>query len=192
MIGRDKRDARNEKIRCFIAIDFPDEILKEVARIQEELEKIKFNGKIVELENLHLTLKFMGEVDDLKLEKIKNKLNEIKFKPFEVKLGEIGVFNIRGRPNIVWIKLEGKEIWDLQKQIDGKMREIGFEMEERFMSHITIARIKYVSDKNNFVERVKNIGVKGIAFKIDKFRLIKSELRMMGPVYTAIEEFKGE
>ena len=52
----------NGMIRCFICIDFPDEVIKEVARVQEELEKVKFNGKLTELENLHLTLKFLGEM----------------------------------------------------------------------------------------------------------------------------------
>ena len=49
-----------ELIRAFIAIEFPNEVIKEIARVQEEVEKVGFKGKLIELENLHLTLKFLG------------------------------------------------------------------------------------------------------------------------------------
>jgi len=142
MVNNDGK--RGQLIRCFIAIDFTDEIIKEVARVQEELGKIKFRGKLTELENLHLTLKFLGEIDENKVKEIRKKLGEIKFKEFEGKTGRIGTFSIRGNPRIVWVKVEGKEIWDLQKEIDRGMGELGFKIEERFMSHLTIARLKYV------------------------------------------------
>lgn len=175
-------------IRTFIAIDFPDEVIKEVARVQEELEKIKFAGKITELENLHLTLKFLGEISESKVSEVREKLKEIKFDKFKVKLGEIGLFSIRGNPKIVWIKVEGEGIWALQKKIDSKMAELGFKMEKRFMSHLTIARINHVKEKEKFIERVRKLGISRIDFEVDNFKLMKSELRMLGPVYSLIEE----
>ena len=72
--------------RTFIAIEFPDEVIKEVARIQEVLNNWKFTGKMTELENLHLTLKFLGEIEDNKLEEVKENLKKIKFKSFRAKL----------------------------------------------------------------------------------------------------------
>jgi len=56
-------DMENKLIRAFIAIDFPDEVVKEIARVQEVLGKRQFTGKMTEPENLHLTLKFLGEID---------------------------------------------------------------------------------------------------------------------------------
>lgn len=183
-------EEKKDLIRCFIAIDFSDDVIKEVARVQEEVSKIKFKGKLTELENLHLTLKFLGEIPESKVNYVREKLKEIKFVEFDGKLGEIGVFNIRGNPKIVWIKIEGKEVWDLQKKVDSKMVEAGFKLEERFMSHLTIARLKYVDNKKDFAERIKSIGVKSVGFKVKGFKLMRSELKMLGPVYSCIEEYK--
>lgn len=189
MAVKDK-SKKKKLIRAFIAVDFPDEVVKEIARVQELVGKKKFTGKMTELENLHLTLKFLGEIDEEKVEEIKEKLKQIKFKEMELKLGETGIFT-PGKPRIVWIKIEGKEIWELQKKIDSALENL-FSKEERFMSHLTIARVKYVKDKKEFESHVKNINVKKIKFKVNKFKLLSSELKPLGPSYKLIEEFESE
>ena len=176
--------------RVFIAIDFPSEIVKEVARIQEILRNLKFTGKMTELENLHLTLKFLGEINEEKLIIVREKLKEIKLKSFEVGIDKIGTFNIRGNPRIIWIKIAGKGIFELQKKIDLVLNKVDFNLEERFMSHATIARIKYVKDKIRFKEYVNCIKLKKIKFKVDRFKLKESELREMGPVYSLVESYQ--
>ncbi len=65
---------------CFISINIPEEISKEISKIQNELPN--FMGKKTELENLHLTLKFLGEIDEKKVEEVRKKLNEVKFRKF--------------------------------------------------------------------------------------------------------------
>lgn len=175
--------------RCFIAIDFNDDVIKEIARVQELLGKKVFHGKMTEPENLHLTLKFLGEIDGLKLEKVRESLREIKFKGFIGHLGEIGTFSYHGNPRIVWIKVNGKEVWDLQKLIDVSLKDL-FGLEERFMSHLTVARIRYAEDKEGFNEYVGKIGVKRIKFPVKSFKLMKSELDEIGPRYSVIEEYE--
>jgi len=177
--------------RAFIAIDFPDEVIKEVARVQEILGKKKFTGKLTELENLHLTLKFLGEIDSEKLEGVQKKLRKINFKEMNLKLGDIGVFGIGGKPRIVWIKVEGKGIWELQENVDEALKGL-FNPEERFMSHLTVARIKYVKDKRGFVDYVGATKSKKIEFRVDRFKLKSSELKKLGPVYGDIEEYRVE
>lgn len=177
--------------RAFICIDFPDEVIKEVARVQEVLGNKIFTGKMTELENLHLTLKFLGEIDNKTLEKVKNELAKIDFKKFEAKLGGIGTFSSHGNPRIVWIKLNGEEVWILQKKIDDSLKEL-FKPEERFMSHLTIARVKYARDKADFINYVKNMRVKEVRFEINRFKLMSFDLRSTGPVYSIIEEYKSE
>lgn len=177
-------------VRVFIAVVFEDEVIKEVARIQEILLGYKFSGKVTELENLHVTLKFLGEVDEEKLNKVREKLKEIKMEKFEAHLDSIGTFNFRGKPKITWLKVAGVGMFELQKMIDWKMREEGFTMEERFMSHLAIARVKYTYDGKGFMKYVSGIGVKDVKFKIGKFLLIKSELKPFGPVYNVIEEYE--
>ncbi len=175
--------------RCFVGIELPSEVVKEVARIQEVLWGFNFSGKLTELENLHLTLKFMGEISLDDVERVRGKLREVEFKVFEGSLGESGSFNFRGAPRIVWIKINGDGIFELQKKIDSLLEEIGFEKEGRFMSHLTIARVKFVLDNSAFRKYVSNLGVKKLKFKVDSFKLFESELREVGPAYRVIEDF---
>lgn len=178
--------------RVFIAIDFSDEVIKEVARVQGVLENVKFIGKMTELENLHLTLKFLGEIDEEKLEKVRGRLKEVKFNEMKLKLGESGIFNFRGQPKIVWIKVMGKGIFELQKKIDEVLESDGFKKEERFMGHLTIARIKHVGNKKGFIDYVRGMGVKAVEFGVREFKLKESDLRRLGPVYTDLEVYSAE
>jgi len=180
-----------EKTRCFICVEFPENVVKEIARVQSVLMKKKFQGKLTEVENLHLTLKFLGEIDDDKLNRVESLLRNIEFNEMDLKLGQIGIFSHKGRPRIVWIKVEGDAIWNLQRRIDLVLSE-DFKKEERFMSHLTVARIKYVRDWQDFNYYVENIGIKSVSFKTNKFKLKKSELKPLGPSYSTIEEYSSE
>lgn len=177
-----------DKIRAFICVDFPDEIIKEITRVQSVLEKRPFTGKLTEPENLHLTLKFLGEVDREKLEKAKSKLSKIVFPILSAGLLNAGLFSYKNNPRIVWIKVTG--IFGLQKSIDETLSEL-FPKEERFMSHLTIGRIKYVKDKLGFKNYMKNLSVKKLKFPVESFKLKSSELRSNGPVYATLEEYKS-
>ncbi len=185
-------------MRTFIALDLPKEIIKEIQGIQEVLKKQNlFTGKFTESENLHLTLKFLGEVEEDKIEEIKKKLKEIKLDGFYCEIGEVGVFT-RSFIKIIWIKLNGKGIFDLQKKIDEKLVDL-FEPEERFMSHLTIARVKHVSsivkdqnfslEKKDLLDYLKSVKPKKSRFFCNKFYLKKSELKPEGPVYEDIERY---
>jgi len=174
-------------MRVFIALDLPREVINYMKELQKLIEKKNlFIGKFTESENLHLTLKFLSEVDESTIEEVKKRLKGIKFPIFEAELGEVGVFS-RKFIKIIWIKLEncGK----LQKEIDNKLKKM-FEPEFRFMSHITLARVKNVGDKRALIDYLKNIKIKKIKFKVESFFLKKSELSSEGPVYEDIEEYK--
>jgi len=179
--------------RCFIALDLPCDVIDEIKSIQGLIKKKNlFNGKFTEPGNLHLTLKFLGEIDEEKVNEVKNKLREIKFNDFEISLGNIGVFSSKYENyfRVVWIEILGKGVRDLRKQIDEKLAGL-FEPEKRFMSHITIARIKKVYDRQGFLEYIKKIKVPKIGFKVDKFFLKKSELFETGPVYEDLEGYSA-
>jgi len=178
----------NEKIRAFIAIDFPDSVIKEVERVQKIVSKKKFDGKLIELENLHLTLKFLGGVEEEKLKEIEERLGRVEFSEMDLRLREVGLFSYKGNPRIVWIKVAGKGIFDLQKKIDDALEGL-FEKEKRFMSHLTIARVKYVKDKSEFSNYVAGVKTSGTEFRVGGFKLMKSELQKIGPVYTMLKEF---
>lgn len=189
--------------RCFIALDLPKEAVNEIRRIQNLLKKRNlFRGKFTEAENLHLTLKFLGEIPISgetensrntaeavnSVEEVKKKLKEVEFSEFSIEFGEAGVFS-KSFIRIIWIKLNGKGVFDLQKKIDEKLLGL-FEKEERFMSHITIARVKEVyGDKKEFLKYLESIKPKKISFKADRFFLKKSELKPLGPEYSDLGEY---
>ena len=170
-------------MRAFISINISEEIRKEIKKIQDLLPE--FFGKKTELQNLHLTLKFLGEIEEKTVEEIKEKLRKIKIEKFATEIDEIGVFSdefIR----IVWLHMEDCD--NLQKQIDNALKNL-FKPEKRFMSHLTIARVKGVKDKKRFLQELKKRKIEKIKFIVDKFYLMKSELTAEGPRYSVLEEY---
>jgi 2'-5' RNA ligase len=172
------------KVRAFISVDIPKNIQKGITKIQEMLPG--FNGKFTETENLHLTLKFLGDVDGETLLETERRLKEINFKSFDTRISEIGVFSPE-YVKIVWVKLDNCE--NLQKAVDEKLSGI-FEKEKRFMSHLTIARIKKIKNREDFLEKLEKIKIPlRLNFSVKSFQLKKSELTPEGPVYETLEEY---
>jgi len=178
-------------MRCFIAIDLPDEVKEELSKVQKEINKnAKF--KFVEPQNLHLTLKFLGEISDYNLNQIKEALKQIKFRKIKARLNDIGVFPSPNYVRVVWIGLEPSEkIKELHKKIDEALSDINIEKKDkRFESHVTLARVKFILDKKAFAEKLQKVRVKQLDFNIDSFKLKKSTLTKTGPIYEDILVFK--
>ena len=171
-------------MRCFIGINLPSTAIKEIERLQNIIEP-HFIGKITESKNLHLTLKFLGEIDNDTLKKVKKKLFLIKFQPFELYIDKLGVFS-KKFVKIVWVKVFNVP---LQQLIDNSLADI-FEKEWRFMGHITIARIKNLKNKNSFLELINKTKVNKIVFMIKEFYLKESILQKEGPVYKVISRYR--
>ena len=118
-------------------------------------------------------------------------MNKIKFDKFETEIDEISFFDNRKSNKykqqiIIWLHLTNCE--KLQKEIDNTLSDL-FEKEKRFMSHLTIARIKNFEDKKKFLEKIFNIKIKKEKFEIDRFYLMKSKLTRKGAIYSVLEEF---
>ncbi len=140
-------------MRTFISIKLPPKILIKVKEIQDSLPE--FSGKKTEIKNLHLTLKFLGEISQEKLEEVRAKLREVDFPKFEVELKELGFFENQNS-GIIWINLSNCE--NIQKEIDNILEDL-FDKERRFMGHITIARVKDFRNNKNFLDILKKINV---------------------------------
>jgi 2'-5' RNA ligase len=170
-------------LRVFISIDFPEEIISEIIKIQKNLPF--FEGKKIEKNNLHLTLKFLGEVDNKSLERIKTNLKTVFYSPFKVKLGEVGFFS-KSLIRIIWVRVFNCE--SLQEQIDSSLESL-FRKEKRFMGHLTIARVKRINNKKEFITNLEKIPILNKEFTVNNFKLFKSELGENGPIYTLLEEY---
>jgi len=179
-------------MRSFIAIELPKHVQSQIFHVSETLKNSGVVvGKFVEKENLHLTLRFLGDTDEQKIEEIKKELSGIKMKKFEAETGNMGFFPSPEYIRIIWIELISKKIHDLQKKINDELMKIGFLEEERgFSSHVTLARIKAVKDKNLFLSELNKLHFKKQKFSIENFVLMKSELTPKGPIYKVIGEFK--
>ncbi len=177
-----------KKTRSFIALELPGEVINEIARIQKLIEKENlFKGKFTTTDNLHLTLKFLGEIDDERLETVKKRLESVKIEKSKAELGGAGVFS-KDNIKIIWIKLNGQGVLELQNKIDEVLKDL-FSPEQRFMSHITIARVKSVDNKQELLGFLEKITPKKLPFETDRFFLKKSELHSAGPVYNNIREY---
>ena len=177
-------------MRLFIGIFLPEEILDYLYEVENKLKK-NLPAKInwVSKKNLHLSIKFFGEISKDNLGLIKEKLNRIKFKSFKVKLDQIGVFPNENYVRVIWIGLKpaGKMI-ELQQKIDSELLDL-FPKDQRFSAHLTLARVKFIKDKDEFKKNLK-LETNEKEFEINEFCLVKSELSKNGPRYEILEKFK--
>jgi len=178
-------------MRVFIAVEMPEEIKKILLDAQKQINTKE--ARIRPAKAFHLTLKFLGEVEEKKIENIKSALKTIKFKKFDTALTEIGVFPNENYIRVVWIGLNDSEnkITSLQKEVDSKIEKLGFKKDTRFHPHLTLARVKFVEDKQGFIKNLKEIKIEKKAFQITEFKLIKSILTPEGPVYEDISVFQA-
>ena len=177
-------------MRLFIAIEIPKNVKDYLGNIQKNIMDDSINKiRLVNLDHIHLTLKFLGEVQPDSLETIKKELKKIKFNKFSVQLDNIGVFPDEDYIRVVWIGLKPENvILDLQKNIDEVLSKL-FKKEKGFKSHLTLTRVKYIGNKENFINKLKNIKIENKRFEVSNFKLIKSTLTGKGPVYEDVGIF---
>ncbi|MBS3158375.1 RNA 2',3'-cyclic phosphodiesterase [Candidatus Woesearchaeota archaeon] len=174
-------------MRLFIALEF-NELKKYFYSLQD---KIRFNsGKFTFPKTFHMTLKFIGEFDENKVEIVKKILEKVKFEKISVKVSKIGFFPTEKYIRVVWIGIKPEEeIIKLQSRIDKELEELNFKQEKSFKPHITLARVKVLQEKEEFVEKVKNLVIEEKEITLKSFKLVKSELTPEGPVYEDLGEF---
>ncbi|MDD5432163.1 MAG: RNA 2',3'-cyclic phosphodiesterase [Candidatus Omnitrophica bacterium] len=180
-------------MRCFIAIDLPDRVKSELVGLQNELKASGAQVKWTEAPNIHLTLKFLGEINEGIAQEISRLLKNISENTtcFKMDIKSIGVFPKPNFPRIIWVGVNkgDKEIKDLVRSIEDGVEKIGIAKEEReFSSHITIGRVKSTLNKDKLVNALKALENKPInaEFLVDRITLFKSSLTSQGPVYEAL------
>ena len=171
-------------MRCFIGIVLPIVAVKEIQKIQKKLE-LNFTGKLTASENLHLTIKFLGEIEEDAINDVKKRLFSITHPPFELTLKDVGVFSQKFI-KVIWVKVSGVP---LQPLVDNCLKDI-FELENRFMGHITIARVRSLADKKSFLQLINVTTVNEVSFMVKDFCLKESILTPDGPVYKDIVRYK--
>lgn len=178
--------------RAFLGIPVSREIQEKAALIQKELFQIEGGWKQVKPENLHFTIKFLGEISEEKLEKATEKIASADLgKRFFVKVKKLGLFPNENYITVVWLGLEDEEqIFYLHKQIDFALSKL-FPLEKDFLAHLTLARVKYIKDREGlrkFLDRYQET-ILG-EMEVNKVVLYESRLEKSGPIYSIIKEFE--
>lgn len=187
-----------DKLRLFLAIDIDNDGLDKIKQLQEYLKVYTKAVRWTTRETWHITLKFLGEVNQNTLNSIipvcKNISNN--FNPFEITLNSVGVFPDKRRPRILFIdSVPSSPLVQLQLLIETQFVDIGFTKEKRaFHPHITLGRVKEPSTLfTNSVVFLDKFDEEGKKFKhkflAKHFCLYQSILLKEGPKYTPIQIF---
>ena len=181
------------KFRGFIAIDIP--INKKFLEMENEIKNTGADMKLVEPENIHVTLKFLGDTDEEKINEIENIIkNSVKnINTFNIKLKGSGVFPNKNYMKVIWIGLENAEpIGEIAKKMDEQLQNLGFEPEKRgFSAHLTIARVKSSRNKEKLLQIIQKYqDVEFATIEVNLVKLKKSDLTPKGPIYTTLREVK--
>ena len=168
-------------MRLFIAIELPEELNNKISELKKKLDT-EYAKTTLTREN-HLTVKFLGEVEDSKIDEIKESLKKVEFNSYKARLNEIGVFPNEDYIRVVWVGVKpAEETIQLKEKIDDVLKD--FKDDFEFHPHITLARVKFIKDKPKFKELVKSLKIEDSEFDVKEFKLIKSELTPEGPVYS--------
>jgi 2'-5' RNA ligase len=184
----------SEMLRCFLAFDIEnDHVLRRLVNLQQLLVKTGASLRIVKPENIHITMRFLGNVTYDFIKKISIKIKEIKFASFHAEIQGIGVFPNISRPRVVWVGINkgSEKLIKIFNQIEPHLQKLGFRPDFRtFSPHLTIARVKSPKNKDRLINFVKKNSCYNLGeIKITSLKLKKSDLSQIGSVYTTIKKF---
>jgi len=176
-------------MRLFIAVDIPAEVRDSIENIKPDFRLLK-GLRFVEKDNIHITLKFLGEVEEELIPDMILALESVKFKPFKLSISKLGVFPNENNMRVLWVDAEPiGPLSELKKKIDAALP--GARDNHLFKNHITIARITTGApeDMKKINELVMNKEIEKKEFFVRKFILYSSTLTPEGPVYEVLKVF---
>ena len=185
---------KEDKLRLFIAIELPSNIIDGLRNVQEELKDKSNKLSWAKPENIHLTLKFLGDTETGKIDSMVNILEGIAGKSFgfEISVKGVGTFPAAGNPRVIWVGIEeNKDMLQLYNNIEEGLATLGFEKERRdFKPHLTLGRIKFLNDRAGLKRGLEKVAGLNLArFAVAGFALFKSTLTPEGAIHTRVKEY---
>ncbi|MCX8118052.1 MAG: RNA 2',3'-cyclic phosphodiesterase [Desulfobacterota bacterium] len=183
-------------IRSFLAIELPEALRERIEEVQKELRSTPADVRWVRPEQIHLTLKFFGNIEASRIESILQAIEEpLKTTPpASIEVQGMGAFPNLNHPRVVWvgIKEEGKILISLQKRLEERLRKVGFKPEDRdFHPHLTLGRVRSNRGREELIRGMERHRDEIFgAFRMEKAVLFKSDLTPQGPIYTALKEMR--
>ena len=181
-------------MRTFIAIKAADEIKQRIIEIQNELKSINADIRWIKLENIHMTLKFLGEVEDSRIIEVCSIVEDAvkTTEKFELSIETSGVFPGQGLPKVIWIGvLEGLEfLAKSYRSLEESLYRAGFEKEKRnFSAHLTIGRISSARNIKNLLQKLETLkSVRLGRMAVKAVFIMRSDLTPKGPEYSVIKK----
>jgi len=179
-------------MRLFVAVNFPARLRQKIARLCRPLDEAGIPGRWVEPDQVHLTLKFVGETPGAEVEGLGDALEEVagKFRPFVLRFGPIGAFPSPRRPRVVWLGVESSpELRFIKDDLERRLAELGIEREQRpYQPHITLGRAPRDAEAGEFrrlEEVARNLRVKD-EYRVTHLDLMRSRLERSGAVHTQL------
>ena len=184
----------SEQIRSFIAFDMQNEqVLSRLAAAQKLLVETGADLKLVEPQNIHVTIRFLGDISLGIVDKVYEAMKNIEFTPFSIELRGLGVFPSLNYARVVWAGMTDgvEQLKSIFTQLEPKIRALGFSADAYgFSPHLTIARVRSGVNKQRLAELVtKKADYEFGLIKSDCLRLKRSELSPKGPTYSTLREF---
>lgn len=184
-------------MRVFIAIELPEEIKGFLSRIQLKLKSAQADVSWVKPHNIHLTLKFLGEIDEKTLNNVIAIIEDTaKDKSvFHIRLSCLGAFPRMSSPRVIWVGIDkgDEQVKTIAKELEEKLSNLGFSPEDRtFSSHFTLGRTKTAKNReilaNGLAKLQNKFNEESLEFLANKITLFKSTLTPGGPIYEALKE----
>lgn len=178
-------------MRTFIAIDVTEELKRKTDEIIEKLMRRGFRANWVKPENLHLTLFFLGEMKKSTVDEMTEKLcDRIRgFPSFSFDVNGLNFFKKGGGPRVIWIAVEKNQaLQKLYEELRIELLKYGYmkESENRFIPHITIARVKHYPEM--WEKLIKDINMEKSTVPVSYFTVYSSNLTPDGPIYTPVHK----
>jgi len=180
------------KIRSFLAIELAKELTASAKELIRNLSPVGASVKWVESDGMHLTLKFFGEIEELKTYEISKAVSDVvaELEPFEFRVEGVGAFPDVTRPRTIWVGVsEGSDaLCRLQAQLDSALGDLGFPPERRrFHPHLTLGRIRERGDQASLVSELQELQSYDCgSSRVEQVVFFRSELHRRGPVYTKL------
>lgn len=181
-----------EKIRLFICMNLPDQILRQVNDLVRDL-KLRGRGvRWVRPEGMHLTLKFLGDTYPDQVDEIATALEQVLagFKPMTIRVKGLGAFPGYRRPRVFWVGLEDTsgELVRLAKAVDAAMVRLGYPREDRpYSPHLTLGRVKMQNTLVHIINHMQGTSFDAGEFTPDNLIIMRSDLNREYAVYTPIK-----
>jgi 2'-5' RNA ligase len=185
-----------EQIRSFIAIELPEELRAELARLQDKLKSGRVSGaKWVDPYGIHLTLKYLGNIVEETVGKVTEAMERAAegALPFSLEVKGLGVFPNLNRVQVVWVGVGGEvdKLAKLQQRLDSNLASLGFAPESRsFTPHLTLARIRNeasMAERQKLGQLIAKTSFEtSYTFEVDSINLMRSQLTPQGAIYSRI------